>query len=156
MKRSPTAFFSFLALSFVVLAPARSQIPPPQVLPAVTLIANGHNISAEVADSPDKREVGLMNRFSLRPDSGMLFVFQKAEPLSFWMKNTYIPLSIAFMDSSGRILNIENMAPQTETPHWSNGAALYALEMRKGWFVDNGVAVGDHIEGVDRAAKSRK
>ena len=62
-----------------------------------------------------------MNRFSLQPDHGMLFVFERPEPLSFWMKNTFIPLSIAFLDANGRILNIEDMAPQTETTHWSKG-----------------------------------
>jgi uncharacterized membrane protein (UPF0127 family) len=72
----------------------------------------------------------------------MLFIFERPEPLSFWMKNTFIPLSIAFLDTDGRILNIEDMAPQTETTHWSKGPALYALEMRKGWFMERGVKPG--------------
>ncbi len=90
-------------------------------MPTVTLAINGHKIVAEVASTPDDRATGLMNRFSLQPDRGMLFVFEHPEPLSFWMKNTFIPLSIAFLDASGRILNIEDMAPQTETTHWSQG-----------------------------------
>jgi uncharacterized membrane protein (UPF0127 family) len=103
-------------------------------LPTVTLSVNGNKITAEVASTPEERATGLMNRFSMPRDNGMLFVFQRPEPLGFWMKNTYIPLSIAFLDSDGRILNIEDMAPQTEITHWSRGPGLYALEMRKGWF----------------------
>jgi hypothetical protein len=89
-----------------------------------------------------------MNRFSLRPDHGMLFVFERPEPLAFWMKNTYIPLSIAFIGPDGRILNVDDMAPQTETSHWSRGAGLYALEMRKGWFAERGIGAGDRVEGM--------
>jgi len=75
--------------------------------------------------------------------------------LSFWMKNTYIPLSIAFIDSEGRILNIEDMAPQTETTHWSKGPGLYALEMRKGWFAEHGIKAGDQMHGLKEAVKKR-
>jgi uncharacterized protein len=122
-------------------------------LPTAALTINGHRITAEVAETMEERATGLMNRFSLQPDHGMLFVFEKPEPLSFWMKNTYIPLSIAFIDAGGRIVNIEDMAPQTETTHWSHGPALYALEMRKGWFVERGIKAGDRVEGIGRRAK---
>ena len=122
-------------------------------LPAVTLTVNNQKIVAEVASTPQDRATGLMNRFSLQPDHGMLFVFERPEPLSFWMKNTFIPLSIAFLDADGRVLNIDDMAPQTESPHWSQGPALYALEMRKGWFAERGVKVGDRVEGLRNAAK---
>ena len=95
-----------------------------------------------------------MNRFSLQPDHGMLFVFERPEPLGFWMKNTYIPLSIAFIDASGRILNIEDMAPQTETHALvARDPRLYALEMRKGWFVERGIRPGDRVEGVANLPK---
>lgn len=122
-------------------------------LPTVTLSVDGHTITAEVARTPEERATGLMNRFSLKPDTGMLFVFERPEPLAFWMKNTYIPLSIAFLDANGRILNIEDMAPQTEATHWSKGPALFALEMRKGWFAEKGVTAG-HL--VDGATKGRR
>jgi len=78
----------------------------------------------------------------------MIFVFEKAEPQGFWMKNTFIPLSIAFIDSDGRILNVTDMAPQDERTHWSNGPALYALEMRKGWFAERGIGPGDQVTGL--------
>jgi uncharacterized protein len=117
-------------------------------LPTRTLTINGHKITAEVASTPERRATGLMNRFSLRPDSGMLFVFEQEEPLGFWMKNTFIPLSIAFIATDGRIVNIEDMAPQTETTHWSRGPARYALEMRKGWFAERGIRAGDRVKGI--------
>jgi uncharacterized membrane protein (UPF0127 family) len=122
-------------------------------LSTVALAVNGHKITAEVANTPETRATGLMNRFSLKPDTGMLFVFERPEPLAFWMKNTYVPLSIAFLDPDGRILNIEDMAPQTENSHWSKGPGLYALEMRKGWFAERGIKAGDRVEGVGKAAK---
>lgn len=121
-------------------------------LPAATLTIRGHRLVAEIASTPAQREIGLMNRFSLQPDHGMLFVFDDAQPLAFWMKNTFIPLSVAFVDAGGRILNIESMAPQDLTTHWSRGPALYALEMRQGWFLDHGIGPGDVVVGLPRPA----
>ena len=97
-----------------------------------------------------------MNRFSLRPDHGMLFVFPEAQPLAFWMHNTYVPLSIAFIGADGRILNIEDMAPQTDLTHPSRGLALYALEMKKGWFAERGISPGASVEGLAKAPKARE
>ena len=122
-------------------------------LPTVALTVNGRQLTAEVVATPEERATGLMNRFSLKPDNGMLFVFERPEPLSFWMKNTFVALSIAFLDADGRILNIEDMAPQTETTHWSKGPGLYALEMRKGWFSERGVKAGDRVEGVNKVKR---
>jgi uncharacterized membrane protein (UPF0127 family) len=114
----------------------------------VTLTIGEHKVVAEIAVTPEQRSVGLMNRFSLQPDHGMLFVFERAEPLAFWMKNTFIPLSIAFIAADGRIVNIEDMKPQTEDSHWSKGPALYALEMRKGWFLEKGIGPGAVVKGM--------
>ena len=122
-------------------------------LPVIQLSIGPNKVSAEVAATVEQRAKGLMHRFSLRPDAGMVFVFPRPEPLGFWMKNTFVPLSVAFMDSTGTILNVEDMAPQTETTHWSRGPALYALEMRKGWFRDHGVQPGQRVEGLPAAAK---
>lgn len=124
-------------------------------LPTTTLTIAGNKLTAEVAATTDERATGLMNRFSLQPDHGMLFIFERAETLHFWMKNTYIPLSIAFIAPDGRILNIEDMAPQTESTHDSRGPALYALEMRKGWFAQRGIKAGDTVEGIG-AGRPRK
>jgi len=128
--------------------------PRPSDLPSVELKIKGHAIQAEVAASDETRETGLMNRFSLRPDSGMLFVFSQPQPLSFWMKNTYVPLSIAFIDADGRILNIEDMAPLTQGTHLSRGLALYALEMKKGWFASHDIGPGDRVEGLNKVPKA--
>ncbi len=117
-------------------------------LPVVALTINGQKIAAEVATTPEQRATGLMHRFSLRPDHGMLFVFERAEPQAFWMKNTFIPLSIAFIGPDGRIVNVDDMAPQDERLHWSKAPALYALEMRKGWFAERGIKAGDAVVGM--------
>src|SRR5581483_9331511 len=92
-------------------------------LRTVPLTVAGHKITAEVADTVETRTKGLMYRFSLRQDHGMVFVFARPEPLGFWMRNTFIPLSIAFMDSTGQILNVDEMAPQSDATHWSRGPA---------------------------------
>lgn len=122
-------------------------------LPVTTLTVNGQKIVAEVVTTPEQRAKGLMNRFSLQPDHGMLFVFEDAQPLGFWMKNTYIPLSIAFVDANGKIVNIEDMKPNDETTHWSRGYALYAVEMKQGWFAAKGVKPGDVVNGLPAPAK---
>ena len=123
-------------------------------LATVELSIKGHRVVAEVAATMPTRTVGLMNRFSLQPDHGMLFVFNAPQPLAFWMKNTYVPLSIAFIGSDGTILNIEDMAPLTETTHPSQGPARYALEMKKGWFDQQGIKSGDSVAGLEKAPKA--
>ena len=120
-------------------------------LATTTLTIGTQSLTAELATSPAQRETGLMNRFSLKPDHGMLFIFERPEPLSFWMRNTFVALSIAFISADGRILNIEDMRPQTDDPHWSKGAALYALEMKKGWFAERGIVAGDLVKGLPAA-----
>lgn len=122
-------------------------------LPKVTLTIGSHRITAEVASTPEQRALGLMNRFSLQPDHGMLFVFERAEPLAFWMKNTFIPLSIAFIGADGKIINIEDMSPRSEASHWSKGPALYALEMKKGWFGERGIGVGVEVKGIPGSSR---
>lgn len=134
----------FPALAMLVLAESANAAD----LPTTTLTINDHKIVAELAVTQEQRSLGLMNRFSLQPDHGMLFVFEKSEPLAFWMKNTYVPLSIAFISADGRIVNIEDMKPQTEDTHWSKGPALYALEMKKGWFQERGIGPGAVVKGI--------
>ncbi len=116
----------------------------------------GHRLVAEVAATSDTRTTGLMNRFSLKPDHGMLFIFNAPQPHAFWMRNTYVPLSIAFIGVDGRILNIEDMAPRTDDTHPSKGAALYALEMKKGWFAERNIRAGDRVDGLDKAPKAKE
>jgi hypothetical protein len=152
----PSAFTHRVFLAVVVAAMAFGNPSTGSAatgLPTVALTVNGHRITAEVAATSEQRATGLMNRFSLQPDHGMLFVFERPEPLGFWMKNTFIPLSIAFLDAEGRILNIDDMAPQTETTHRSRGPGLYALEMRKGWFLERGIKAGDRVDGLGKLPK---
>ena len=119
-------------------------------LPTRSLTIRGHTLVVEVAATGSTRETGLMNRFSLQPDHGMLFVFDAPQPLAFWMKNTYVPLSIAFVDTEGRIVNIEDMQPLDLATHWSTAPALYAIEMKQGWFREKGIVAGDLVQGLAR------
>jgi len=133
------------ATAFAVAASAAQTVVE---LPTVPLTINGNKLIAEVAKTTDQQMTGLMYRFSLKPDHGMVFVFDRSEQRAFWMKNTYIPLSIAFVTADGRILNIEDMAPRDETSHLSAGPAMYAIEMRKGWFAERGIKAGDRVSGL--------
>ena len=118
----------------------------------VELRVGGHKIVAEVAATEESRSVGLMHRKKpLADNRGMLFVFTASGFHSMWMKNTYIPLSVAFLDESGAILNIADMSPQTTQPHTAAGFARYALEMNQGWFAAHGVRAGVKIEGLTAA-----
>ncbi len=114
----------------------------------VILQINDVRIQAEVARTPQNRSQGLMQRTHLCADCGMLFVFSQADRHAFWMKNTPLPLSIAFIAADGTILNIEDMQPNTTDHHTAQGDALYALEMNRGWFIQRGVKSGHKINGL--------
>lgn len=103
-------------------------------------------VRVEIANTPAKRERGLMERTALPEDAGMLFIFLQEQPLSFWMKNTLIPLSIAYIDSQGRIVDIQDMQPLDETPHPSAAPAQYALEVNQGFFAQRGIEVGNKLQ----------
>ncbi|MBK9594684.1 MAG: DUF192 domain-containing protein [Rhodocyclales bacterium] len=109
-----------------------------------------HRIEAEVASSNAERATGLMNRPSMPIHRGMLFVFPEAGVQCFWMKNTLIPLSIAFLDDAGRIVQIADMQPQSLDNHCSVKPVRFALEMNAGWFNRRGLAAGGRIYGLDR------
>lgn len=116
------------------------------------LVVGGESIKVELADSPGERSQGLMYRDSLAADAGMLFVYPDAAERRFWMKNTRIPLSIAFMDAAGKVVRIAEMQPLDTTTTPSEKPAMYALEMNTGWFAAHGVAVGQTIAGLPAAA----
>ncbi len=122
-----------------------------QTLPVMELTAGFHRIEAEVAANNAARMQGLMQRKSMPPQRGMLFVFDQDAQHCMWMKNTFLPLSVAFLDAQGRILNIEDMQPQTEDNHCAAKPARYALEMNVGWFAQRGIGRGDRIGGIDKA-----
>lgn len=120
----------------------------PQQLPTIPLNAGIHNIVAEVARRPEERAIGLMHRPSMPAHQGMLFVFEQADRQCFWMKNTLLPLSIAFLADDGSVVNIEDMAPQSLDAHCSAKPVRYALEMNQGWFAKRGVKPGFRIKGA--------
>ena len=126
-----------------------------QVARAEEAILNigSQTIIAEIANTELSRERGLMRRDHLCDNCGMLFVFDKADRYSFWMKNTPLPLSIAFIAADGRIINIDEMLPDTTNTHDSQGPALYALEMNSGWFAKNRIIAADKVQGLKQALK---
>lgn len=113
-----------------------------------SITVDGHDLTVEVADSTEERAMGLMYRDSLPAEQGMLFVYSDTRVRSFWMKNTRIPLSIAFIDRAGTIVHIADMRPLDETPVSSVTEVPYALEMNQGWFTRNDVAVGDRVTNL--------
>jgi uncharacterized membrane protein (UPF0127 family) len=120
-------------------------------LRTVTIDASGDQeveVRVEVADTEREHQLGLMGRTALPEDQGMLFVFDEEQELSFWMKDTLIPLSVAFMDSEGRIVDIQDMKPLDDDPpnYVSAEPAQYALEVNRGFFEERGVKVGDTAE----------
>lgn len=110
-----------------------------------TLRINNHKIYTEVVDNNKTRARGLMFRQSLPQEAGMLFVFQDEQPRCFWMKNTSIPLSIAYINSQGEILDIFDLQPHDETSVCSTQPAMFALEVNQGWFNQKGITIGDKI-----------
>lgn len=146
-----------LLLSLVIALglPAMSMAQVNKDLPVVELTIRNAKLKAEIAADANSRTVGLMNRFSLAPDHGMLFVFAQSEPLGFWMKNTFVPLSIAYIDNKGVIVNIMDMKPQDESTHPSAGPAMFALEMKQGWFKERGIVAGDKVNGLDKAGRAK-
>ena len=140
------AFFLLLWLSAAAQA---------QQLPEVALSVNGHKLTAEVAHTDPARELGLMHRRMLPENRGMLFVFPSAAQHAMWMMNTYIPLSVAFIDERGAIINIEDMKPHTQDAHPAAKPAKYALEMNRGWFSKRGIKPGARIEGIEQAPPAK-
>ncbi|BBO20303.1 MAG: hypothetical protein HKUEN07_14370 [Rhodocyclaceae bacterium] len=142
--KSITIFFALLLASGIALA-----------TPTIELSAGMHRIEAEVASTPADRATGLMNRPAMPTHRGMLFVFDEAGVQCFWMKNTLIPLSIAFLDDDGRIVQIADMRPQSLDNHCSVKPVRFALEMNAGWFRSRGLSAGARINGIGKAAAGR-
>ena len=118
-----------------------------QNLPAIALQAGMHNIRAAVAQTPELRQSGLMFRREMAQDVGMLFVFEQASAQCFWMKDTLLPLSIAFLADDGSVVNIADMKPQALDSHCSAQPVRYVLEMNQGWFAKRGIKPGSKIAG---------
>jgi uncharacterized membrane protein (UPF0127 family) len=152
MKSSPhtvlklhALFLGFVAsLSLGVYA----QEGPQLSLQRIKISAGMHQIDTQLAMTPMERQIGLMNRPSMPTHEGMLFVFEQPTKQCFWMKNTLLPLTAAFVADDGTIVNLEDMKPQTLDAHCSQKEVRYVLEMNQGWFAKRGIKAGSKLSGV--------
>jgi uncharacterized membrane protein (UPF0127 family) len=151
MRSRPSIPLAALAVGLAAAAPLLANAQSP----TLALSVGKHPIQAEVASTFESRARGLMYRKSLPTDRGMLFVFPDVGPQCMWMKNTYVPLSVAFIDERGVILNIADMKPQTEDSHCAAAPARYVLEMNQGWFAAKGIKPGAPIAGIEKAPAPR-
>lgn len=119
-------------------------------LPATDLTVGMHRVRAEVANDMGSRMQGLMFRKAMAENAGMVFVFDEVAPHCMWMKNTLIPLSVAFIDEAGTIVNVADMQPHSEQSHCAARPARYALEMNKGWFAQRGIKPGAKLRGLEK------
>jgi uncharacterized membrane protein (UPF0127 family) len=148
MQKLLRALLLATALGWAACGNGTPPAVPGAQLPVEWLTVGDHRITVEIARQPADRTRGLMFRESLPPDHGMLFVFPQEAVQQFWMRNTTIPLSIAYADAHGRIVRIADLEPLEERPVTSLGPARYALEMNRGWFAAHGVVAGDAIKGI--------
>ena len=139
-----TAFATLLVMAFGVAAADES---PQMNLQRITLTAGIHQIDTQVAVTQNQHAVGLMYRDDMPMNEGMLFVFEQPTQQCFWMRNTRIPLTAAFVADDGTIVNLENMKPQTTDSHCSTKPVRYVLEMNQGWFAKKGVKPGSKLGG---------
>lgn len=138
-----------IAASFALWASSASA----QKFQAIPLTAGMHVIQAELVANDKDRQQGLMFREKMGPNEGMVFVFDAPASVCMWMKNTFLQLSVAFIDESGKIVNIEDMKPQTTESHCAKKPVRYALEMNQGWFKQKNIKPGTSIGGLPRLNK---
>ena len=149
MKPSVARFFALLiglSLAFS-LVQAQTQDVPQTQLSRTTLAAGMHQIDTQLALTPDQRQIGLMHRKSMPQHEGMLFIFEQPTKQCFWMKNTLIPLTAAFVADDGSIVNLVDMKPQSLDGHCSEKPVRYVLEMNQGWFAKKGIKAGFKLTG---------
>jgi uncharacterized membrane protein (UPF0127 family) len=133
---------------------ALAQDAPQMNLQRVKLSAGMHQIDAQLALTPEQRQIGLMFRKEMPQGEGMLFIFEEPTRQCFWMKNTLLPLTAAFVADDGTIVNLADMKPQTTDSHCSEKPVRYVLEMNKGWFAKKGIKAGSRLRG--QAFEGRK
>lgn len=149
---SPVLRMKRLLLSLCLLlpvlhGPAHAQPAPQLQLPRVTITAGMHLIQAQVATTPEQQATGLMHRKDMPSSEGMLFIFERPTRQCFWMKNTLLPLTAAFVADDGTIVNLADMKPQTTDSHCSTQPVRYVLEMNQGWFAKRGLKAGSRLGG---------
>ena len=133
------------AMFFLPTAYATDQLGPQLELETIKISAGMHLITAQVAMTPEQRQTGLMLRKEMRQQDGMIFVFEQPAKQCFWMKNTLLPLTVAFVADDGRIVNLADMKPQSLNAHCSDEPVRYVLEMNQGWFAKKGVKAGTKL-----------
>lgn len=138
------AFWTLWALTFGWSSSAWSQQPQLN-LPRIQLQAGMHLITAQLANTPQQRSIGLMWRQEMAPNEGMIFVFETAQRQCFWMQNTFIPLTAAFLDEDGAIVNLADMQPLSTESHCSDKPVRFVLEMHRGWFAQRGITAGQKL-----------
>jgi uncharacterized membrane protein (UPF0127 family) len=141
-------FVTIIATLALLGGAAQAQESPQTDLQRITLTAGIHQIDTQVAITPSQQAIGLMYRKELDQQEGMLFVFPSTGMQCFWMKNTQIPLTAAFLGDDGMILNLADMKPQTEDSHCPIKPVRYVLEMNKGWFAKRGIKPGMRLSGA--------
>jgi hypothetical protein len=150
-RSQPSVARRIAAVMLVVSGAALAQAPPqdlPQLnLPRIQLSAGMHLIDAQVAQTHEQHQIGLMHRRDMPATEGMLFVFEQPGTQCFWMKNTLLPLTAAFVANDGRVVNLVDMQPQTMDSHCSTEPVRYVLEMNQGWFAKRGVKAGSRLGG---------
>jgi len=151
--RAPAAITTTLTVAAAVMlalwtGSASAQNGPQLGLQRVELNAGMHRIDAQVAQSPQERQIGLMHRKEMPAHEGMLFVFEQPATQCFWMKNTLLPLTAAFVADDGTIVNLADMKPQTLDSHCSAQPVRYVLEMNQGWFAKRSIKAGAKLQGA--------
>lgn len=150
LMRPPTLarMLAAIALGLALAQTAAAQESPQLNLPRVKLSAGMHQIDAQVAQTPAQRQIGLMHRREMPQHEGMLFVFEQPATQCFWMKNTLLPLTAAFVADDGTIVNLADMKPQTEDSHCSARPVRFVLEMNQGWFGRKNLKAGSRLAGA--------
>lgn len=143
-------FLTRLIISVLFISTSQLGLVSAQSLPRAELQIGLHKITAELASTEAQRQQGLMHRNFLPNNEGMLFIFENTATHCFWMRNTRIPLAIAFIDNDGKIINIEEMKAMTETNHCPLKPVKFALEMNQSWFSKNGVTAGHSVSGIPK------
>jgi uncharacterized protein len=141
-------FQAFLLAGVTLSCNAQAQSGPQLQLPRVKLNAGMHVLDVQLAQTPDQRQIGLMWRKEMPQHEGMLFVFEQAAKQCFWMRNTLMPLSAAFVSDDGTIVNIADMKPQSDDSHCSDRPVRFVLEMNVGWFAKRQIKAGYQLSGV--------
>ena len=145
MTRSLPRLLALLLGSALLASTALAQEGPQTGLPRVAMTAGMHRIQAQVASTPQQRAIGLMHRREMPANEGMLFVFEQPGTQCFWMKNTMLPLTAAFVADDGTVVNLADMQPQSLDSHCSAKPVRYVLEMHQGWFAKRGIQAGQRL-----------